>query len=233
MRLAKGLIIGAWFLVGINLLMAFGAIGIFMRMTPAIADIITKNERSLQACEGMLATLSLAREKNANLGELRKEFITALERANKNITEKEEPIALEKINKNYKQAFSGDLDALRLTVQATLDLGDINRTAMAYADRNAQQLGKGGAWGIVFMAICSFMVGVVFIRNLSQKLLDPLEEIKTVLLAHQNGETRRRCTGANLPPDIRAIYGSINNVLDRSLNNSFKDDEKIEKITKQ
>lgn len=226
MRLAKGLIMGAWLLVVINLLMSLGAIGIFMRMTPAIAEILTKNERSLQACEKMLAALALAKLEKKSDQKLLKEFSAAFVRARQNVTEIEEPTALDKIGANFKQAFLGDAEAIKSTVEATINLGDINRIAMAKADKTAQQLGNGGAWGIVFMAICSFLVGVTFIKNFSQKFLVPIEEIKVVLLAHKNGETRRRCAGNNLPTEIRAIFGDLNNVLDKSLSNSLKEYEK-------
>ena len=49
MRLAQAVRVGAWILVGLNLLMAVGAIGIFNRMAPAIAVIIERNERSINA----------------------------------------------------------------------------------------------------------------------------------------------------------------------------------------
>ena len=39
MRLAQSVRLGAWLLIGLNLLMALGAIGILMRMAPAIAGI--------------------------------------------------------------------------------------------------------------------------------------------------------------------------------------------------
>ena len=58
MRLAQAVRVGAWILVGLNLLMAVGAIGIFNRMAPAIAVIIERNERSINACVDMLAIMA-------------------------------------------------------------------------------------------------------------------------------------------------------------------------------
>ena len=40
MRLAQAVRVGAWLLVGLNLLMALGAIWILMRMAPAMSGII-------------------------------------------------------------------------------------------------------------------------------------------------------------------------------------------------
>ena len=220
MKLANGINFGAWLIVAVNLLMAFGAIGVFNRMTPAIANILSNNERSLEACEEMLATLVLAGcQKDKTLEE---RFRSVLERAKSNITESEEPEVLETIGKNYQKAFAGDKNALRITTESIIKLGVINRRAMDEADKRARQFGRGGAWGIVFMAVCSFLAGLIFIRKLNQKVLQPLDEIKNVLTANLGGETRRRCAGANLPGDIRAIFGNLNTVLDRSTHDTFR-----------
>jgi len=214
MRLARGLSLGAWLIVVINLLMAFGAIGIFMRMTPAIAEIISNNERSLHACEEMLTAIALTTSNNGNVVDHRNSFKAALDRARNNVSEDEEPAIIEIISRNFIKAFNGDNRAVLLTIDAILELSKINRSAMMTADKRAQQLGRGGAWGIVFMAIFSFIIGIVFIQQMTSKLLQPLEEIKTVLMEHQSGENRRRCTGVNLPTDIRGIFSIINRLLD-------------------
>lgn len=220
MKLATSLIFGAWLIVGINLLMAFGAIEIFNRMTPAIANILSNNERSLHACEEMLAAMVFCQCKS-DPGQLQN-FKAALSRAQNNITEPEEPQILAAINENHEKAFNGDVQAMLATTQSILKLGEINRKAMDTADNRAAQLGHGGAWGIVFMAATAFLTGLIFIRNLQKKLLAPLDEIKNVLVANLNGETKRRCAGANLPGDIRAIFGNLNSLLDRCINDIFK-----------
>jgi len=213
MRLAHAVKIGAWFLVGLNLLMAFGSIGIFMRMAPAITVIIDRNERSLKACEGMLASLAMANISNHEVQI--KIFKEAFVRAQNNVTEIEEPAALKSIEAAFQDAFRGDLMARQATVDAIVNLGTINREAMIIADGNARQLGYAGAWGIVFMAILVFIVGLIFIRNLTRRLVIPFREIHTVIAARRNGETMRRCTGADLPQDIRAIFNGINEILDQ------------------
>ncbi|MDN5279623.1 MAG: hypothetical protein PWR01_3588 [Clostridiales bacterium] len=222
MRLAKGIIIGAWLLVCINLLMAFGTIGVFSRMSPAIADIIHKNERSLQACSQMLSSLARLNLPSIDRKLLQKEFLEALGRAKANVTETDEPIFIEKITKNQNKAFNQDGKAFTDIVSAIEGLAEINRQAMAVADKNAQRLGNSGAWGVVFMALCSFTAGIVFIKSLKQKILEPIEEIKTVFIAHLNGETKRRCYAANLPPEMKAIFNNINSILDSIQIDSFE-----------
>ncbi len=221
MRLAKGFILGAWLIVFINLLMAFGAIGIFTRMTPAIADIISNNERSLQSCEQMLTALAQANLQQVKFAELHVSFKQALERALANITEKEETEALAAVKKYSEKYFAGDADSLSETISAILLLSQINRNAMIAADTRAQQMGRGGAWGIVFMAIFSLLAGLIFIVNLQNKLLQPLEEIKTVLQENQQGETLRRCSGISLSSDFKNLFEQINRALDKNINQNF------------
>lgn len=217
MRLAKAFSLSAWLIVAINLLMAFGAIGVFTRMTPAIAEIISNNERSLKACEEMLTAIVMATSKIGDTENHQHEFKAALDRAKNNVTEGEEPEAIAIISSHYAAAFNGSKKAIIASTEAIIQLSTINRKAMAEADGRARQLGNGGAWGIVFMAIFSFIIGIVFIRQMSNKLLIPLEEIKTVLLEQQSGETRRRCVGVNMSSDIRGIFSIINQLLDRTI----------------
>jgi methyl-accepting chemotaxis protein len=217
MRFAQALRLGAWFLIGLNLLMAFGSIWIFMRMAPAIEIIIAQNEVSLQACEEMLAALVIGNDNETDVALQRSSFSKALKKAENNITEGNEPVALERIRKSYIKAFAQDSVELKKTVDAILYLSAINREAMAAADRKAKEFGKAGAWGIVFMASAVFLVGILFYRSLKRNLSTPLEEIHSVTRAIRNGNTMRRCTGARLPREIKQIYSELNEILDTNI----------------
>lgn len=220
MRLVQAVRVGAWFLVGLNLLMAIGAITILGRMTPAIAVIIERNERSLQACQDMLAVLAV-NGGGAFTSEQQLRFRTAYTRAKTNITEAQEPAALERIESALPALFRGDVEARQHSVASIIDLATINRNAMVAADQRAQQLGHTGAWGVAFMAMTAFFSGVVFIRSLTRRVVKPLEEIHTVIIAHRNGETMRRCTGTDLAQDVRAVFTGINEFLDQYQGQEF------------
>ncbi|ADW17697.1 hypothetical protein Despr_1543 [Desulfobulbus propionicus DSM 2032] len=215
MRLAHAVRVGAWILVGLNLLMAVGAIAIFSHMAPAIAMIIERNERSLQACEDMLALMAKVDRSGPFSPQQREVFKSAFERARTNITEALEPAPLQRIETHRAALFNGDPEARRITVEAIVLLGSINREAMTVADRHAQHLGRSGAWGVAFMAMSAFLAGIIFIRSLTRRVVQPLEEIHAVIVAHRNGETMRRCTGADLPQDVVAVYTGINEMLDQ------------------
>ena len=215
MRIAQSVRLGAWLLIGLNLLMAMGSIWIFMRMAPAIEMIIQRNEVSLEACEEMLVSLVMISQDTHANRELEKTFQNALRRAQNNITEKEEPAALESIEATYANAFLGSRGAQQETVGAITLLGKINREAMIAEDRRARQFGNAGAWGVVFMAVTVFFAGMLLKRTLSRDLVEPLEEIHTVITAHRTGDTMRRCTGPHLPRDVKHVYDAINQLLDQ------------------
>ena len=143
-------------------------------------------------------------------------FREALQRAQQNITEEDEPVALQSISRSYPKAFEGDAAELKRTVEAILHLGAINRAAMVAADGKARQFGNAGAWGIVFMATGVFLVGMLFIRSLKRNLVQPLEEISSVMKAIRDGDSMRRCTGTNLPREIHRVFDELNEVLDKN-----------------
>lgn len=207
MKLARSVRLGAWILIGLNLLMAFGSIRVFTRMTPAIEVIIDQNGKSLQACEEMLASLAASRPVG---------FAEAMQRAQNNLTEKGEAEALREITAHYNAALQGDAAAREQIVDAIVRLGTINRIAMDRADRKARQYGTAGAWGIVFMASALFLIGMLFLRGLAKTLVNPLEEIYAVSIARLNGDLIRRCTGKDLPKDVRHLYDHLNELLDNS-----------------
>jgi len=215
MKISQSVAIGAWFIIGLNLLMGFGSIWIFMRMAPAIEVIIDRNVVSLQACEEMQSALTMISEDKLNNSKLKQNFINALHRAENNITEQEEPAACELIHTYFLSAFEGNIMAREKTNSAIILLGKINRQAMIKADRRAQQFGYAGAWGVVFMSICVFIAGMTFKRKISKHIVNPLKEIHLVILAHKHGDHMRRCTGSDLSKDVRGIFNNMNEFFDQ------------------
>ena len=214
MKLAQPVQLGAWFLIALNILMAFGSIWIFMRMAPAIEVIIAQNEVSLEASEEMLAALLTKDSPESDHVSSLASFRHSLSRAKNNITEKEESGFLDRIDQNFETAFKGNDVAFYQTVDAILGLGDINREAMRRADAKAQQLGYAGAWGVVFMATATFAIGMIFLRSMKKNILEPMQEIDSVVTAFREGNLMRRCSMKNPPNSIKQIFNNINALLD-------------------
>ena len=225
MRLAQAVRVGSWVMIGLNLLMATATIAVFSRMAPAITVIIDRNDRTLQACEDMLAILAMADPQGQLTWPEQQTFRAALQRAKENITETQEPEALARVETRLAPLFAGNASARRQTVEAILRLAQINRDAMTLADRHAHHLGRNGAWGVVFMALATFLAGLIFLRSLTRRVITPLEEIHTVMNAQRNGDTMRRCTGVELAQDVAAVFTGINDMLDRQHSAALLDDE--------
>lgn len=215
MKVSNRISIGAWVLIGLNLLMAFASIWVFNRMAPAIEIIIKQNERSLFACEQMMSTM-VNRQLMAEVDpELVAYFEDALDFARKNITEEGESTQIALIDSNYLDALNGHIEAGTVTLEAIKALSQINRTAMEVADLKARRLGYSGAWGIVFMATAIFGFGLFFSRRIKRNLITPLEEIHNVLHDVEEGNNFRRCTGTELPNEIHEIYREVNRLIDK------------------
>ncbi len=215
MRTAHAVHIGVWVMMGFNLMMALASIWIFMRMAPAIEVIIDRNERSLEACEEMLASLArMGPDRTANHAQERF-FMVALKRAENNITETQEPVPLQSIDAEFQRAFAGDTSARQKIISAITQLAKMNREAMIKADVHARQVGNSGAWAIVFMAVTVFLAGMLFKRSLENHLVRPLGEIEAVISAHQSGDLMRRCTGADVSREVQCLFNGLNELLDK------------------
>jgi hypothetical protein len=216
MPIVKFIRIGAWLLVGLNLLMAFGVIGLFTRMAPAIAVIIERNERSLQGCAGMLSILAEGGDAPFT-DEMRGRFFKTLAETGANATESDEPETLARIRAAAPAALAGDSVARSGLIRAINQLYRINVQAMDKADLQAQHLGQAGAWGVVVMAGLAFVAGLVFIRNFTRRIAAPLEEIHDVVRTHNRGDLLRRCGGIGgdgVSRDIQEIFTGLNTILD-------------------
>lgn len=217
MKNHRSLLLGAWFLLGLNLLLAIGTVVLLNRMTPAIAKIISENDQSLAACEEMLAILACVN--NNKVQELDKEnFYDAIQKSENNITEKEEVAILVKIRSCASSALKGNPESIIEEIKNIKILASINRMAMESADKKARKLGVAGAWGAVFLASISFISGLFFICTLNKHIFLPLEELYIVLKSQKRGDAFRRCSKSNISTFFRFIYNEINSLIDRQKN---------------
>ncbi len=194
---------GAWVFIFLTVLMSFASIWVFLRITPATATILEQNDRSIAACETMLAAM-ITRDKD--------EFNAALTIAEANITEPGEPAAVAAIKLSREVTSKAGVKA---TVRGIQQLAAINRQAMERADRQVQQFGTAGAWGVVFMATTIFLIGMIFLRGMRRNLIIPLLEIDAVTRAQESGNTMRRCYIKDPAREVQQVFKRINTVLDR------------------
>jgi nitrate/nitrite-specific signal transduction histidine kinase len=218
MELRRNLLFSIAALVVLNLLFAFGAIGLFGRMGPAIDRILQDNVYSIEACEVMLA--ELARSNGGQAG--RKRFEDALQRAEKNVTEPDEGPVIERIRNRAARALDGYPDAADAIVDDITALIQINREAMGAADREARRLGRSGAWAAVFMGFLSFVLSLIVLRYIEGRVVAPIEQVHAVLEASRRGDIHRRCHSMSAPAEIKAVMRSVNSLLDSRMSDGVE-----------
>lgn len=207
MQLSRNIALGTWILIFFNLLLAFAAIWGFLRMAPSIEQINTRNARSLEASEKMLAALASAQFDA-------EEFETALKTAESNITEQGESEAVAKLRGLNPLLLAGDQPSRRRAVSAIIELADSNRTAMSKAAARTRSFCIAGAWCVVFMALAVFAIGIIFEQRLRRGVAEPLEELHSVLQAQLRGDHWRRCSGSLLSGDMKDLFAKVDNLLD-------------------
>jgi nitrogen fixation/metabolism regulation signal transduction histidine kinase len=202
-------------LVGFQLITAFGAIGLLSRMTPAIANILSENEYTIEAAHEMLLVLA-RRTFDPGEAALEQQFREALKRAKNNITEPGEPEVLAQLELLSTAALAGDPAALRDTVDGIRRLVQINRQAMRHAESEARRLGTAGAWAAVFLALAAMAASILVSRRLAGRLLDPLGELFAVTESGRQGDHFRRCRKSGASGEMSRLLESVNLLLDQA-----------------
>lgn len=213
MRLRTELAATVFGFLALNCLLAFAAIGLFGRMGPAIERILERNDATIAAAEDLLTTLA-----QAPLGPLDAAAEAALEaallRAQGNITEPGEGPVLQRIEQVMPQAVAGKAEARQALTVEIRELIRINRDAMLTVDRQAQRLGRSGAWAAAVVGFASLLLGFLLSRRLNRRVVRPLHELESVLLARRGGDAFRRATVSDAAPELRQALDGVNRVLD-------------------
>jgi hypothetical protein len=216
MQTERDLYIGIGALVALFLLVAFGTVGLLMRMSPAIERILRENVASLEASEEMMAALALAGPAQAQ-APIEARFRAALRRAKTNITEEQERPALARLEAAAPGALRGEPGDRAIAVEALVALHRVNAASMRRADERARQLGLGGAWAIVFLSCVALAASAAVLRRLRQRLVAPLQELSSTLDASSRGDRHRRCRPMSAAPiELARILTKVNGLLDRA-----------------
>ena len=213
MTLRGSYLAGIGVLVLIQVLLAFGVIGLLTRMSPAVQEILAENVYSNEAAEDVMAALALA---IAGIeGDHRERFDDALARARHNVTEDEEVPVIEALERHGDRVLRGESAALPLALEAAEHLIEINRSAMERANERAQRLGTTGAWTAVVLGLTGFLVSVLVVRRTIFGVVEPVEELEAVLRSFREGDRYRRCQGRAASQEMRHVLGAVNTLLDR------------------
>jgi uncharacterized membrane protein len=216
MELRRELLLTIGALVLLNLFLAFGAIGLFVRMGPAIERILQENVYSIVAAEGMLAELAEAGGEPLT-PEAQARVRRALDNTKQNVTEEEERPILATLDRALPSAMEGEPEGRRQAVGAVRQLIQINRDAMRKVDEEAQRLGSAGAWTAVFVGFLSFLLSVFVVVRLQKRFVRPLVDLHQVLEGAREGNRLRRCRLPDAPREVIQVTQAVNRLLDERL----------------
>lgn len=211
-------------LVLVNLLLAFGAIGLFVRMGPAIELILQENVYSITATEEILAELAatggtaLPRDARARVGE-------ALQRAQRNVTEDDERPVLDALERRLPAALAGDRASREVVVADLQRLIGINRDAMGRVDEEARRLGSAGAWAAVLLGFLSFLLSLLVVVRLQRSFVGPLIELSQVMDRVHRGDHWRRCHARAAPREVLQVLEAVNRLLDERVQRDHARDD--------
>ncbi len=215
MELRRDLLLAIGTLIIINMAVAFGAIGLFTRMSPAIDRILARNVESIEAAGDLLNVLAITESGNPVPDKAKHRYEMALQRAAQNAVEPGEETLVNRIRDYSDGALSGNGRDTKRVVDAIEDLIRLNRAAMNREHAEARRLGLAGIWTVVFVATFSFAIGVVTIRRIRTRILDPIGELNDVLSAVNRGDPFRRCHVPETSAEVRNIFRLVNELLDR------------------
>jgi len=213
MRLQGELAVVVLGFVALNLLLVFAAIGLFVRMGPAIERILLRNDATIVTAEEILEVLARNPTGPASTTD-RERVAVALDRASNNITEGGEEPVIDSIKEYIEPVLEGHEEHRGALVEGLHELVAINRAAMRSVDRDAQRLGTAGAWVASFVGLASLGLTVFLSRSLGSRIVRPILELRQVLLATQSGDRFRRCSIQRAPAELREALTGVNQLLD-------------------
>jgi hypothetical protein len=211
MEIRRDVSLGTGLITAICVVLAFGIIGLFSRMTPAVEAILKNNVGSQAAAFDILEVVS-HRSAGAPLDAAR--LREAIARARANLTVEGESEAVAALEEALGAAAAGDAEAVRRLVEAARRLWDLNMTAMREADAGAVRLGAAGAWTAVFGGILVIVVALASWARLKQRVVEPLEDIARVLHGVRGQHPNLRCLRSGGAADIDQVRGHLNDLLD-------------------
>lgn len=210
MDLRRDMLLPVVVLLVLVVLVGFGAVTLLARMAPAIERIITENVDSLEAAEELLALFAGRGDPRGETGR----FEAALARLTANITESEEAVQIELVRQQGPAGLKGDATARQAAVAALRRLAEINREAILRTDRQAKRLGYAGAWAAVLLTTVAFAWGLVALRRMGRRLVDPLTELATVVRAAADKDAHRRCRPMAAAPELQLLMAGVDELLD-------------------
>ena len=216
MELRRELVVAIGALVLLNALLAFGAIGLFVRMGPVIDGILQENVAQVVAAEGIVDALAGGAGRSAS-PEVRARVQAHLDSFSEPTSDDAERVALEALRARLPAALDGDASATEATVTEAGEIIRLRRDAMSREVARTGQLGRAGAWAAVLVGLASFVGSLIVFRRFRRRLVDPLVDVSQVLEDVRSGDRFRRARPQAAPAELRKVRDAVNALLDERI----------------
>jgi nitrogen fixation/metabolism regulation signal transduction histidine kinase len=212
-ELRRDLLLGVGSLFGLNLVLAFATIAVFMRMGPVTDRMSRENVVALEAGEQMLALMTEAGAAPFDATQ-RRLFTIARGRAAAALAGPAADGPIGRLVALEDAIAAGTMAARQEAIVQLRGLSATSRADLEAGHREARRLGLAGAWFAVFVASIALILGVIAVRRLTHRLLVPIRELWATLEAAHAGNIYRRCAVAQAPLEIGRIVHQVNEMLD-------------------
>ncbi len=216
MELRRELVVAIGALVLLNALLAFGAIGLFVRMGPVIDGILQENVAQVVAAEGIVDALVGGAGRSAS-PEVRARVQARVDSFSEPTSDDAERVALEALRARLPAALEGDASATEAVVAEAGTIIQLRRDAMSREVARTGQLGRAGAWAAVLVGLASFVGSLIVFRRFRQRLVDPLVDVSQVLEDVRSGDRFRRARPQAAPAELRKVRDAVNALLDERI----------------
>lgn len=128
------------------------------------------------------------------------------------------------LNVNIKEQVKSVLAG---NTQAQLSIISTFTTILASEIANTQQVSEmtkrycdRATAGVIFLGLVMITLGMILRSEMKRSLVTPLAELDSVLTSFTTGDIMRRCSGSDIPEEIRTIYRHVNDILDQKCSTS-------------
>ena len=214
MELRREVLIGIGALIALLIAVSFSALGTLTRISPRLEAILGDNLVSVELAQEVLVALASVPDGPVPAADRERisRHVAALQ---DNCTEPGEELLVRGLADALGAVFAGEEGAMGGAVRYLHELIRVNQARMKAVHDDTRRLDAAGPWAVVALSLFSFLLALIVIKRLFDRVVLPLEELHSVLVDARTGLSRRRCGSVDASREIQQIQTGVNLLLDR------------------
>lgn len=218
MRVAATIRAGIGALLLVQLGTTFAAVALFARMSPTIDRLRGTNLIAFQGAEEMLSLVARV-ECDRGAADLDPAMRELIDSARARSSSGEGENRLVSIENHWRRLETARCDSQSINelVRAIRDYSGVNRSRLQATTQEARRQISAGAWVTVLLGLFSFLLSILVLRRFQAEVLDPIDEVGSVIRAAIAGDPLRRCAPVRAATEFQSITENLNLALDDRL----------------